>query len=357
MPLTQAFAWNAIKQLRIYLTAVYTWWINELLDIAPFIRKTTEKRRQIQKVSLNNQRYELALWRDGAWHPTAYTSTENPFQEAVLTLLKNCSQANGTLLIELPFSSMLHRRLSLPLSMRRKFNKIAQLQIEHWTPFKIEDVYFVLSSSDLTHVLGQINCDLILCRRAFADEIFEATKGFSVNRVDLITPDSKITIASSARQGVAVTASKSTRIIIIFSIIIFIANAISAIALYSKQKEIIKSGLTEIAAQVKLAEELQSTLETKISTASLVARLIPKVNDASIFSSISSFLPKTSWVLQYRRQSDKVQIIGFAEDSSHIVQKLSSTSEFHNVQLRTAQRPSGEEREHFDVTFQLVPEH
>ena len=84
--------------------------------------------------------------------------------------------AKAKILIRLSGSDVIQKELSLPVAAKENLEQVVSYELDRYTPFKPEDVYFAIKTMDGVNEVGQIRVKMILTTREILDGLYDDVK-------------------------------------------------------------------------------------------------------------------------------------------------------------------------------------
>lgn len=364
----------------------FRWWLRELDFLVPEkIRQLVNEKQGFIIVRPQGNRLVLTYMlnaKDGMYavsRPGAGTAEEQI--EPLATLERNASGiaqykalrakderlAKANLILRLTGQEAIQKELALPSAVKENLAQVVAYELDRYTPFKAEQVYFAVKPLAGENEPGQIRVMLVLTPRETLDALYEDVKalGMSPLFVDYeATPndleqryDSYNLLPESLREKTAnaprlvYSALIATALLLLGTILVlpvwFEYQAVNAL----------QEKINAIEKDAKGVNALQSQIDAMINETQL---LIAEKNAApavvDMFNALSALIKDDTW-LAYAQYSDgHLQIQGESPAASELIGVLEDSELFANVRFVspvTQDRISKQER--FQITADVTP--
>jgi len=159
------------------------WWWRELSFLVPEkIKQLVNDRRGFIIVSPENSYLILSYALDGQVEPLA-TLERNESGIAQLKTLLNSDEkfSKANVILRLNGHDAIHRELALPAAAKENLLQVVAYELDRFTPFKAEQVYFAVKALDTDNEPGQIKVVVILTTRELLDGLCEDLKAMDIS--------------------------------------------------------------------------------------------------------------------------------------------------------------------------------
>lgn len=359
---------NLNSTIDLDLKRFFHWWARELGFLVPEkIKLLVNEKRGVILIRPDNNHLEMTYILNGQVEPIAMLErNESDMADVKAMLAKDERFAKADVVLRLTRQDAIQKELSLPVAARENLAQVVSYELDRYTPFKPEQVYFAVKPLADSHESGQINVMLVLTPRETLDALYDDIKalGLSPKLADYegaandleqnydyynLLPDRfrEKTDKNAALLHSALVGSVFALLIAAIALPVWFeyrtVNALSEqLDGIEKQARKIDALQSEIDA---LVEESRRLVDVKSSAPSVVVML----------NALSSLIKDDTW-LTYAQYSDgHLQIQGESPSASTLIAVLEASPLFDNVRFVspvTQDRVSGLER--FQITVNVT---
>jgi general secretion pathway protein L len=308
----------------IHIKNLWTWWIDELYGLVP--EHSLSRAAQLSK-------QPAIRFSEGAFY------LESGNAASAEDVLRRLGRRNRKVILSVPASDCLSRRLKLPKMADYRIGQILDLDILRVTPFARADImsgWYRDAEGSIAHVM---------IRRRLADEAIGKLRrnglevaGIAILGEDgdrlplLIEPDEgRKQKRETSRWTKAATAS-------VFSFLLALsiwgwmkfAHQADRLAALDEQIEIVRSEAKLVRAKL---DELQSRSR---ELSSLKLRKKTQHRSSAIWNELSSILPDNAWLQALAINGDSVSLEGMAGKPEELIARIEKSSLFANASLASA---------------------
>lgn len=264
--------------------------------------------------------------------------------------------------LRLAARSALCRTIELPLAAEHNLSEVVGYELDRYTPFRAEQVYFchrVLSRDAATQ---RIMVEVTLVPRTTADEALTVVRGlgFAPERLDVADPASA---AGHSDNLMAPTTSTGRRADKRLTYGLAAAAAVLAtvavtfpIVLAQRRAAAMTMEFDGLRKQTQAADALQKELKAlRDDQKFLTERKIHSPTVSSLFLEATRLLPDDTWLTEFRVNGTEVEMVGVSASASALIGILEQSGIFTNTSFRspvTSDPSSGRER--FSIAAHIV---
>lgn len=353
----------------------FRWWLRELNFLVP--EKIRQKVNETQGfIIIRPEGNQLALTyilnaRDGVYadsQPVAILERNaSGIAKYKALLAKDERLAKAHLILRLTVQEAIQKELSLPAAVKENLSQFVAYELDRYTPFKLEQVYFAVKPQEGEHEPGQIRVMLVLTPRETLDALYEdiMAMGMSPLFVDYeATPndleqhhDGYNLLPESLREKTA----NAPRLIYTALIAGFflLLGAVLVLPVWFEYRSVnaLQEKIDAIEKDAKAIKALQQEIDAMIDETRL---LIAEKNAApavvEMLNTLSTLIKDDTW-LGYAQYSDgHLQIQGESPAASALIGVLEGSELFANARFVspvTQDKVSGQER--FQITVDVTP--
>ena len=363
----------------------FFWWQRELDFLVPEkIRQWVFEKQGFIIVRPEGNRLALTyvIARDGVYAASqSGTGAANGQVEPLAILERNASGiaqykallakderlAKANLILRLTGQEAIQKELALPAAAKENLSQVIAYELDRYTPFKTEQVYFAVKPLEGEHEPGQIRVMLVLTPRETLDALHEDIKamGMSPLFVDYeATPndlEQRYGGYNLLPEGLREKTANAPRLIYAALIagIFLLLGAVLVLPVWfeSQAVDTLQEKIDAIEKDAKGVKALQQEIDAMIDeTRLLIAEksVAPAVVD--MLNTLSTLMKDDTW-LGYLQYSDgHLQVQGQSPAASTLIGVLEDSALFANARFVspvTQDKTSGQER--FQITVDVTP--
>jgi len=357
-------------QLGRPITQFCHWWFRELRACVPGLgaRRLMKHPRALIVQMLTDQ-VRLFHLNKGVRAEIGEVTFDNPNSSStakqVARLLQAARVRRADVVLVLPTENVLQRRISLPLAAQENLREVLAFEMERYTAFNAEDVYYSYRLADTNHAEKRIAVDLAVVPRAIADKSIELVKGWglapdtvTVTGHDLAIDDAVNFLSKPA----ASKSERSVRRLIAALTLISVSLASSAIYLSVLEQERRLAAYQEAVEQGRATSLQVDALRQRLSQLLERSRYVAHRKQAQpllaeVLEETTKLLPDNTWVVQFRLQHGQIMLSGYSAAASALIEALEASpllSQVTFVSPVTLDPKQGIER--FNLTAQIESE-
>ncbi|WP_027159019.1 PilN domain-containing protein [Methylobacter luteus] len=359
---------NLNSTIELDFKKFFRWWARELSFLVPEkIKLLVNEKQGVILIRPDNNHLEIVYILNGKVEPIATLErNESDIADVKALLAKDERFAKADVVLRLTRQDAVQKELALPLAAKENLAQVVSYELDRYTPFKPEQVYFAVKPLADAHEPGQISVMLVLTPREILDALYDdiTALGLSPKFADYegapndleqdydyynLLPDQfrEKTSKNAALVHWALVGSVFVLLIAVIALPVwFEYRAVNAL---SKQLDgIEKEARTIDALQSEidaLVEESRGLVNVKSSAPSVVVML----------NALSTLIKDDTW-LTYAQYSDgHLQIQGESPSASALIAVLEASPLFDNVRFVspvTQDKISGLER--FQITVDVT---
>ncbi|MDI1276668.1 PilN domain-containing protein [Methylobacter sp.] len=347
----------------------FRWWLRELDFLVP------EKIRQL----VNEKRGFIIVRPEG--NQLALTYLLNKQAEPLAILERNASGiaqykalrandgrlAKANLILRLTAQEAIQKELALPVAVKENLSQVVAYELDRYTPFKAEQVYFAVKPLEGEHEPGQIRVMLVLTPRETLDALYEDIKAMDMSPLFVdyeATPndleqryDGYNLLPESLRDKTANTPRLIYTALI--AAIFLLLDAVLALPVLFEYQTVnaLQEKIDAIEKDAKEVKALQLEIDAMIDETRL---LIAEKNAAppviEMLNTLSALIKDNTWLSYIQYSDGHLQIQGESPAASALIGVLEDSELFANARFVspvTQDKASGQER--FQITVDVTP--
>lgn len=346
----------------------FHWWARELGFLVPEkIKRFVNEKQGVILIRPECNHLEMVYILNGKVEPIATLERNESDMADVKALLASDERfAKADVVLRLTRQDAIQKELSLPVAAKENLAQVVSYELDRYTPFKPEQVYFAVKPLTDAHEPGQINIMLVLTPRETLDALYDDIKalGLSPKFADYegapndleqdygyynLLPEQFREKTSKNAALVHAALVSSVFVLLIAAMALPVWFEYRAVNILSNQLENIEKEAKKIDASQSeidaLIEESRRLVNVKSSAPSVVVML----------NALSALIKDDTW-LTYAQYSDgHLQIQGESPSASALIGVLEDSPMFNNVRFVspvTQDKISGLER--FQITADVT---
>ena len=324
------------------------WWLRELDFLVP---------KKIKQLFFEQQGF-IIVRPEGARLALSYVCSGSSEIELLAVLEHNASGmaqykallakderlVKAKLILRLTAEQAIQKELSLPAAVKENLAQVVAYELDRYTPFNAEQVYFAVKAMDGEHEPGQIRVMLVLTPKITLDVLYEDLKamGMSPLFVDYeATPNDLEQLYNSYNllpESLREKTANTPRLVysgLMLAILLLLGTALALPVWFEYQTvNVLQEKITAIEKDAKAVKIMQQEIDAMINeTRLLIAEkeMTPTVID--MLNTLSSLMKDDTW-LGYAQYSDgHLQIQGESPAASALIGVLEDSELFANARF------------------------
>ncbi len=345
------------------------WWQRELDFLVP------EKIKQL----LTDQQGYLIVSPDGNQLTLTYRCNQqsevlarvdrNESSIAQFTSLRDNDEryTNARVILRLTSQYGLQKELSLPAVAKENLLQIVGYELDRYTPFKAEQVYYAVKRLNDSNELGQIRVMLLLTTRAILDGLFEDCNALGLSPQGAYYDDSSMDfnqiddsynlLPEPLRKKTAKLTHIINSALITLTCLLLVAVIAMPIWFESQTVNALQLKSNALEKDAKTVKALQKEIDSTIDeTRQLLAEKSAAPSMLVMLNTLSSLIKDDTW-LSYAQYSDgHLQIQGESPTASTLIAVLEASDLFSNVRFASpVTQDAVSKLERFQITLDVIP--
>ena len=326
----------------------WLWWSGELIALAPqWLRQSSASATNALLIEVAPQVIVLRRWLQGTLteqgrlelQPGDHATYSIVFQ----ALFNKLHKRGERVALWLPDAQCLTKQVELPLATAENLRQVLSFEMDRYTPFKADRVYFDFRVLQRDNQKNRIIVKLVTAPRPAVDGSLELlarwgapahavyVAGTAVPNGDAINlmPTGHLTTEPSRLRGVNIS---------LLLLTLMLAMAAIAIPIWQKRQAVITlMPMVERARQQATATDaLRRELEKLTAEYGFVLdkkQAIPPL--VVVLEELSRLLPDDTWVQQFNLKGKELQIQGETASSSKLIALIENSSILHDANFRS----------------------
>lgn len=347
------------KNINIEFKPFLRWWKRELAFLMPAkIRAFFHTPRVAVIIRANGETFELSEEINGIPNVLMTILPNSANTESVTNLFSEPRFKNAIFVLRLSNRDALHKTLNLPIAAKSNVSQIIGYEIDRYSPFKADQVYFSTQIKSVDTEAAQLTVNLMLLPRKLLENLHQRCRvlGISPHFVDVENCPNDLHDLHSTYNLLPThlqpKISNRSRWIIggLLSLLtsLSITALILPIYLEYQSVESLQNQISSIEKDVKAVKNLQADMDVmREENQMLINEKNSSPSVVAILNEISALLKDDSW-LSYLQYSDgQLQLQGESPTASNLLADLEASDYFAKVNFAspvTQDKASGMER-------------
>jgi len=344
----------------------FRWWKRELAFLVPEkIKQFVNDKQSFIIVSPKGRQLMLTYTRDGQIEPLVTLDRGARDLKFQGLYEKDERLAKANIILRLTGQDAIQKELSLPVAAKENLYQVIAYELDRYTPFKAEQVYFAVKLLAGMNEPGQIRVMLILTTRELLDGLYEDVKALglsplfadyegSANNLDHLD-DSYNLLPDRLRQKTANVPRLIYSALITLTCLLLVAVIAMPVWFEYQTVNALQLKADALEKDAKKVKALQSDVDAVIDeTRHLIAEKSATPEVIVMLNTLSSLIKDDTW-LSYAQYSDgHLQIQGESPAASTLIAVLEASELFVNARFASpVTQDSISKLERFQITVDV----
>lgn len=355
------------KNVKIELKSFLRWWGRELAFLIPAkVRQFFHAPRGAIIIRPIGEQFEFSYEINGQKDFLAMMARDISNAENVKNLITSNRFKNAIFILRLSNHDALNKTLNLPLAAQTNVLQVVSYELDRYSPFKAEHVYFATRFERIDTEATQLIVQLILVPRKLLEMLYQDCRnlGLSLHYVDvencpndlqqlhlaynLLPPHLQPKIANTPRRIIAG--------LVALSVVLSVASLALPVWLEYQAGKNLQSKIAKIDKEVKAVKTLQAEMDTmREENQALINEKIAIPPVVAILNEISRLMKNDSWLAYLQYSEGQLQLQGESQAASNLLADLEASDYFAKVNFAspvTQDKASGMER--FQISAEIT---
>jgi general secretion pathway protein L len=347
-----------VADIPSYAQRFWAWWMGELNALLPgFLRRAVPKAPEASLLFVEEGRWRLV---NGADPTQGFTldslQDDKGIADQILAAAPNFSLLR--LVVVLPASQVLRRRVELPLVQERQLLPAVELQVDRLTPFKADAVRLGVKLAARDAVEGKVTADCAFAPRAGIDVLHERLRklGLGAERFDVAGE-------GGVPQGfsLCVPGEGQLQRQPVWTKLVLVAGALLAWYVAglmwdgAREQDIQawEARVAEIRPQAMRSVALRQKLDGMVEPLEVARRHVPD-EVLSVLQELTQLLPDSARLTEFETKGDTIRIAGVAQEAASLIPLLEKSARFRDVRfLSQVMRQEETKKDRFEIALKL----
>lgn len=323
------------------LGAFLQWWLSELAGLIPrSLRRPLSGRGETVILEpagdAEGQSGSLFLRRGEG------VEALGSFGEGLAALPAKARRGRRTVTLALPAGRAVTQRVRLPLAAEDTLREVIGFEMDRLTPFRREEVYYDQRVLGRDNEQQQLEVELTLSPRATVDAFLEQAGrlGLTPERVDVATaepgkPSGLDLLQREVRRGPGGFARAITVLLLLAAASLGAATVMIPLERKAQLVERLQSEVAVARRDAAAARQLEGELSAQQAQVLYVHELkLATPTKSTVLNNVTQVLPDDTWLYQLRVNESRLEISGYAPNSSSLIQLFEDAPGFAEPKFR-----------------------
>ncbi|MGZ4980888.1 MAG: PilN domain-containing protein [Methylobacter sp.] len=361
---------NLNSTIDLDIKKFFRWWLRELDFLVPEkIRQLINEKQGFIIVRPENNRLALTYVLNEKVEPLAILERNASGIEQYKALrAKDERLAKANVILRLTGNEAIQKELALPAAVKENLSQVVAYELDRYTPFKAEQVYFAVKPLEGEHEPGQIRIMLVVTPRETLDALYEFIRAMDMSPLfvdyeaapnDLEQRyDTYNLLPESLREKPASTPRLIYTGLIAGILLLLGAALVLPVWFESQTVNTLQEKIDAIEKDVKEVKALQLEIDAMVDeTRLLIAQKNAAPTIVDMLNTLSTLIKDDTWLSYAQYANKNLQIQGESPSASALIGVLEDSKLFANARFVspvTQDRVTGQER--FQITVDVIPE-
>lgn len=343
------------------------WWMRELSFLVPLkLRQFFHAPHGAIIVRPVGKQFELHYEINGQREFLAFLARDNSSVETVKNLISTERFKNAIFILRLSSQDALGKTLNLPLAAQANISQVVSYELDRYSPFKAEQVYFATRLERIDTEAAQIVVQLMLVPRNLLETLYADCQavGISLQYADVENYTNDLQQLHSAYNllppHLQPKIPNTPRRIIAGLVTLLIILTLSSLALpvwleYQAVQDL-QTKIAKIEKEVKAVKSLQADMDTlREENQALINEKTAAPPVVAVLNELSRLLRDDSWLSYLQYSEGQLQLQGESPTASNLLADLEASEYFAKASFAspvTQDKASGMER--FQITAEIT---
>ncbi len=341
------------------LTELWQWWVSELADMLPNDNVISLNREGDMQIYIDRKSCRLDYSnQDVAININEKFSSRRVLDQYNATVKSSKNNSTKSCDLYIDNNLLLTRSITLPLATEENIKDVIAYEIDRYTPFKKEDIYFDVNIIDKDKTENKLTVLITVVKKTILDEVlsFCDKSGVLLNKIFSGDNNTKELFFIGLPTEVSSKVKKSNNK---FFIIIFLVLSIAAMCIPVAKNYWLASQyqnkIEQISPQIAEIKELRSQFQIIRKRADLANKLnANNIRLIELLEELTRLIPDDTSLARLSLQDNSVRIQGFSLSASKLIAILDASTIFNNVEFAAPVTKNNETgKENFTIEIKL----
>ena len=356
------------QTLSVQWHAFLNWWGTELAALLP----TSWRPGEIDPFeaclsSVDEGVFSVRRHQGGRWVEVARKSLEGgdfrTQQQAIHAVLKAAHlRPDQSYLLALPPRQVLRKEIALPLAAEENLRAVLQYEIDHYTPFRADQVYVDYRVLHKDAALGKITLLLGVVPRGVVDQAVQHLRQWGLKPTAAVTLDDLSPnvaplnfLPDSVRPKRSLRLSKANMALLALVAVLGVAAILFPIWIKREASIQLIPVMDQADRATQKVEQLRDRVQAEQQTYNLLSeKKRAQPSAILLLDELTRLLPKDTWVQQLNLNGNTLQIQGDTGSASKLIGLIENSRVLSGASFTAPlTKGAGENTEHFQLSAQV----
>jgi general secretion pathway protein L len=317
------------------MRAFFDWWFHQLAGLLPMAMVGEPgDRPDAVIVEMDGDDLGILIRRNGQTIRKERVRADMGLGE-VPAMIAKLENRPHFILVELPTTQLLQKRLSLPIAAQRDLGSVLDFEIERETPFAPDEVYWTYAVQQRDVSAGRLEVDLLLVPRGGVDPLLRVLADAGLNLAGIEVASQNATTAFISLEAGKKTGDwvHARRPLMPLAVAACVLALVAAALPFIFQQWAISSADAAIAALSETARDaaaLHQSIDRVAGTAAFLDKERAQNGSAlATLAALTSAIPDDAYLTAATFRDGKLTLAGMSPSAAQIISELAQSKEFH----------------------------
>jgi general secretion pathway protein L len=322
------------------------WWLGELSSLIPeSVSRILKNQPHSLTIEIDRARATLGHRKGNHWHEIGRIDLTGKDPSAVRGELIHLARGAGLraqqIVLYLPSTRVLRRSVNLPLAAAENLREVLGFEMDRFTPFKAEEVYYDYRIAKLDRHARRVTVLVTVAVKAFVDQALTMLESWGLTPIRVVVADeqrqhaetaSLLSLLSSSAQGGSLRKLSAGLAVVAC----LLAGVAAYLPLYHEKRLLAayERQLEESRAVAAGAEKLKKQVAGMLKrTRFLAERKLSKPSVTELLDEVTRRVPDGSWLMQFGVQGDELVLSGYSPRASALIGLLEDSPMLEQVRF------------------------
>jgi len=324
------------------LRSFFSWWGDELATFVPdSIKQLLGQSTEHIVVKKQQAAMTLLLVSAKGTRLLAELPNDEDNEAAVDALMREHPQLASTeVILELGSSQVLSRDIQLPLAAKNSLNQVVAYELDRYTPFTAEQVYYDVQITGKDTEAGQLTAQMAVIPKQKLDDLCEELLvcGLQPTTARISCQDQTAPKFNLLPSELRPTRSSLPKIIsfVLGALLLLLLLGLLLIPIWSEEKIIadLEQELNTVSKEANEVQDLKKTVETQLrETNFLLDKKRSEPVLVYVLDDLTKRLPDGTWLTYFQYKNGNLQVRGESADASSLIALIEKSPLFENTRF------------------------
>ena len=342
----------------------FSWWGDELYTFVPDgFKKILGQATDHIIVKKDQTAITLNLLNAKGTRFLAELPNDEDNESAVDELMRDHPQlASAEVILELKPTQVLSREIQLPLAARSNLSQVVAYELDRYTPFTAEQVYYDVQVTGKDTESGQLSAQLAVIPRQKLDDLCEEliASGLHPTVARLTNQDSTGPMFNLLPNELRPRKSSVPKMISVgVGLLLFVLLlGLLMVPIWSDERIIadLEQQLSSVSKDANEVQRLQKNVETQLrETTFLLDKKSTEPVIVYMLQDLTKRMPDNTWLTYLQYQGGNLQVRGESTDASSLIALVESSPQFQNTRfVSPVTRNSASNTDRFQLAMDVL---